>query len=307
MKNKVIGLRTIKTAIAVVIAMLVSEYFGLANPAIVAAAVITSMATAIHESFRTSIYRMLSTFLGVVLAVFFQYINFANPFSAGLGVLIIIVFCNFLKIDRAIILSTLIFVSVLTYTATDNGQLINYGLTRLLDTFIGLLIGLTINILLFKPKQEVFLIDEYKKSLELMEKCLLGLLEGLKMDQKDLVDRLDKTNMAFSSLQKEEKIKLNSHVDIINMSELNNKVTLAISLLIDINNQEEPLILTDESRQLINGYFEKKLMKDTKLKNQHLDSHEEISLNFEMRKLIRTMTEIYENLDKLMKIYKIEK
>jgi len=303
MKSRFIGLRTIKTVIAVIIGILVANHFELQSASIVATAVITSMATAIHESFRNSFFRLLSTFLGVVLAIFFQYIDFANAFSAGLGVMIIIVFCNLVKINRSIILGTLIFVSVLTYEFSTDQELISYGVNRLIDTAIGLFIGVSTNILLFKPKQELFLIDEYKKTLEVLEKSILGLLEGVTCDQDILVERLDKTSSSYLNLRNDVKIKMNNHVNIMDVQDINNKVILAVSLLIDINNMNQPLNLTIESREMINDYFHRKLMKDTKLKNQDLDSHKAISLNFEVRKLIRTMTEIDENIDKFEKVY----
>lgn len=301
--NKLIGLRTIKTAIAIIIGYFVVEQFDLYSHGFVSAAIIVSMASNISDSFKITLYRLLSTLLGVGLGLLFQYLNFVNAFSAGLGVLLIIVFCNLVKINKALILSTMIFMAVLSYENNIKAELLMYAGNRIIDTLVGGLIGVTINVLIFRPKQEQYLVNAYKHTFEQLENALLLLLDGKSINQELLINELSKISETYQVLRSEQKLKMNQHVNILDIEAMNNKIRLAISLLLDLDNINRPFTLTMESRKLINDYFEKKLFQDTNLINMKLEEHAEIALNYEVRKLISTYRDIDKNLRKLIKIY----
>lgn len=289
MKNKLIGLRTIKTALAVTLGILLKDYIGVTSASIMSTAIITSIQSNIHDSFKNAFFRLLSTILGVALAISFRYINFANPFSAGLGVLVIIVFCNVANIKRALVLASLIFVAVLTYKSTSDLELFNYGLNRIIDTTVGVSIGSVFNLLFFKPNQQHFIMEEYNSIFPIMEDSLLSLIEEEKhIDQEKLLNELYKLNTAYINLKNDRKLKLNTHVNLNKIELINNRIRLAISLLIDLDQQHQPLILTNESRQMINSYFDDSLLDEILLEDDELKLKSEIALNYEVRKIIRT-------------------
>ena len=289
MKNKIIGLRTIKTALAVTLGILLKDYIGVTSASIMSTAIITSIQNNIHDSFKNAFFRLLSTILGVALAISFRYINFANPFSAGLGVLVIIVFCNVANIKRALVLASLIFVAVLTYQTTSDLELFYYGINRVIDTLVGVSIGAIFNLIFFKPNQQNFIMEEYNSIFPIMEDSLLSLIEEEKhIDQEKLLNELYKLNTAYINLKNDRKLRLNTHVNLNKIELINNRIRLAISLLIDLDQQHQPLILTNESRQMINSYFDDSLLDETLLEDDELKLKSEIALNYEIRKIIRT-------------------
>lgn len=301
--KQIFGLRSLKTAVAVVIAIFAVDILQLNSPSIVATAVITAMATNIHESFAASMFRTLSTLIGVLLAIVFQLINFANPFSAGLGVLIIIVVCNFLGIKKALVLATLIFITVLTYEFETDQDLFMYGVYRMIDTMVGSIIALVVNIVLFRPKQEKFLIESYLSLVPQIEKSLLEIVIGKKINQNQLIDGLYQLNTNYRNLRNDTRYKMNEHIDIINIEELNNKFRMAISILIDINHMDNSYNLTSKTVEYVNGYYDKKILPVSELEDTDLVTQFSIVYNYEVRKVVITLKSINNALDKFVKIY----
>lgn len=301
--NRIIGMRSIKTAAAVIIALIAVDLLQLKSPSIVATAVITAMATNIHESFAASLFRTLSTLIGVVLAIAFQLLNFANPFSAGLGVLIIIIACNLLGIQKALVLATLIFISVLTYEFETDRDLVMYAVYRLIDTMVGSIIALVVNIVLFRPKQEKFLIESYLALVPQIETSLIDIVNGRKINHSQLIEGLYLLNTNYRNLRNDTKYKMNEHIDIINIEELNNKFRMAISILIDINHMDNSNNLTKKSVDFVNNYYNEKILPESEMEDTDLVTQFSIVYNYEVRKVVITLKSINNALDKFVKIY----
>src|SRR5690606_7677143 len=127
-------MRTIKTALAVSLAIFISQLLNLKSPLFVGIAAIISMKSSVSESLTAGKSRMLGTIFGAMVAIVFSYITPTNVLSIGIGIIIIIYVCNLLGWTNAIQLSSMVFlVIVLNY---DESSRFNYAFHRTVDTLI---------------------------------------------------------------------------------------------------------------------------------------------------------------------------
>lgn len=143
-----IGLRTIKTAIAVALALLIADLRG--SPAAIFAAI--GAIVAMNRTLGDAVQSCLTQFFGILLGAGFGSImvlvfnNFRYP-GIAIGIIGLILLCVKLKLQFAVPLACIVFVSICLSPAEEA---LFYGLNRLIDTSIGLGVALIINIIL-KP------------------------------------------------------------------------------------------------------------------------------------------------------------
>lgn len=140
----IVGLRTLKTVLASVLALLVCGRFEHMSPLLVMMGVFCAMGRTIADSWKECLCQFFGVLLGSALG-FLLLIAVPNPplWLIGLCLLPVIVICNLLKISYAIFLSSVIFMSV----CSGVSQPVDI-LARIRDTGIGLAFGLSVNILI---------------------------------------------------------------------------------------------------------------------------------------------------------------
>ena len=143
-----IGLRTIKTAVAVIIAMIIVDFFG-TTPSKLIFAMLGAMA-AVQPTFEESVESCLTQIVGVLFGALAGILLLALPLSAlaatGIGVVLVITLYNALRIRFSPSLPCFIVVMLCT---SSNIEPISYAIGRIWDSAIGLSIGMLINTLVF--------------------------------------------------------------------------------------------------------------------------------------------------------------
>ena len=143
-----IGRRTIKTVAAVAIAMLVADYFGATTSKLIFA--MMGAMEAVRPTFKESLEAVWSQFIGILVgalaAVLLHTLPIPYVVSAGIGILVVIVFYNVLRIPFSPSLAC--FIVVMVCTTSDVHPLL-YALGRIWDSTIGMAVGMLINVLVF--------------------------------------------------------------------------------------------------------------------------------------------------------------
>ena len=143
-----IGLRTIKTAVAVIISMLIVDHLGTTSSKLIFA-MLGAMA-AVQPNFRSSLESCLTQVVGVLfgalIGVFLLFIKLPPLVAAGIGIVLVISLYNSFRISYSPGLPCFIVVMICT---TPDVQPITYALGRIWDTAIGLAVGMAINTLVF--------------------------------------------------------------------------------------------------------------------------------------------------------------
>ena len=142
------GLRTLKTAVSVILAMILVDTYGTTTSKLIFA-MLGAMA-AVQPTFMESLESCLTQIVGVLLGALTGIVLLAlrvPPLVAtGIGIVGVITLYNGLRIRFSPSLACLI---VVTLCTGDGVNPVVYALTRVWDTAIGLGVGMVINTLVF--------------------------------------------------------------------------------------------------------------------------------------------------------------
>lgn len=186
-----IGLRTLKTAAAVIIAMLIVELFGATTSKLVFA-MLGAMA-AVQPTFKESVESCLTQIVGVlfgaVAGVALLMLPVPPLMAAGIGIVLVITLYNMLHIRFSPSLPCFIVVMLCT---SEDAQPIAYALGRIWDTAIGLGVGMLINTLIFPYDNS----QKIRTTVLSLDKELIAFLE----DMFDGDDHFPDTNVMESTI-----------------------------------------------------------------------------------------------------------
>lgn len=145
-----IGLRTVKTGLAVVLALLLASLRPTSLPIFAAIGAIVVMSRTLSDAITAATTQLAGITCGALAGCLFTLL-FPNDryIAIGLGLILLIPICQPLRIGFAVPLTCIVFVSVCLYDPT-RGTPFAYAINRFLDTSIGLAVGFVINAVL-KP------------------------------------------------------------------------------------------------------------------------------------------------------------
>lgn len=144
-----IGLRMFKTALAVTIALAIARLFNSYSPIFAGLGAVVAMARTLRESLDAAKTQFVGVILGGIVGVLLLLIDpTPSVLLIGVGVLVSLCLCGIFKLYYAVSLTAIIVLSVCVSTGGD-GPIVALGF-RLIDTSIGLVVALAVNMLI-KP------------------------------------------------------------------------------------------------------------------------------------------------------------
>lgn len=155
------GLRNIKTAIAIILCVLLYQYLDRNGVILAAIAALICMQNSLEKSVQEGKHRMIGTTLGGILGVFFVYCPFLKVnyfiwiFLVFVGIVLLIHYFNLFRIQDSIIIGVIVFL-IIVLEAEGSGYVspLLYAMNRILDTFIGIIFATGVNYFLFRPRPE---------------------------------------------------------------------------------------------------------------------------------------------------------
>lgn len=143
-----IGLRTLKTALAAIIAMSIVSLYGSSNAKYMFAAMGAMQVTqkTIKQSFDACLTQFLGVSYGAVIGIILLNTPLPSVVAAGIGIIILITTYNTFNIKFPPTMPCVVITSICTI---QSAQPIAYATGRLWDTTIGLMVGLVINTSIF--------------------------------------------------------------------------------------------------------------------------------------------------------------
>ena len=287
MKIEKIGMRTIKTALAVSLTIFIAQVLNLKSPFFAGIAAIIAMQSSVSESFNMAKNRMLSTILGAITALLFSLIAPENPFFIAIGIIIIIYLCNIFNWKKSIQLSTMVFLSIiLNY---EEGSRVNYALYRTLDTFIGLVIGTLINYFLLPPNIE----EQIKVSVENMYSQVKNMLEHIIWKKEytgldELRQEIVNIEKNYNILKKEIRFNLCKTDICSNFENIFELLESTYNHLSIISSIEKTPSIDDENKKALENLFHKTIPNNHNKTNEQLD----LVYNYHLNKIIKNLNYI---------------
>lgn len=195
-----IGLRTIKTAVAVIISMIIVELFG-GNESKLIFAMLGAMAAVqptFKESFESSLTQIVGVIFGAVIAVFLGLLRLPPLVATGIGIVTVITLYNILRLRFSPSLPCLIVV-MLCIGAEEHPFL--YAMERVLNTAIGLIVGMLLNMLVFPYDNS----RQIRSTAESLDKELIAFLENM-FDGDDILPEADTVSRKIADMDRQLKI-----------------------------------------------------------------------------------------------------
>lgn len=178
-----IGRRTFKTALAVLISLIIVSFYGATTSKMIFA--MLGAMSAMEMTFQKSLESCLTQFVGMFFGVFVGVALRSLPINAlvcvGIGIIIIIVLYNLFQIRFSPTLPCLMIVTICT---TADIQPFTYAMGRLWDTFIGLAVGMAINVLILPYDNSL----KIRQTIEYLEKEVIRFLEDMFDGDKEYPD-----------------------------------------------------------------------------------------------------------------------
>ena len=160
-----VGLRTLKTAVAVSAAILLVEQYGTSMDELLFG--VMGAFAAMEPTFKAAVRGCIAQFSGVIVGVFLSLIMRAmeipGAVAAGVGIVLVMALYQLLSWKSSPVLPCLILVTICTKPELSA---LTYGAERIWNTALGLVVGMAINMLVFpydnsrKIQQAMYSLDE---------------------------------------------------------------------------------------------------------------------------------------------------
>lgn len=196
-KHFPVGMRTIKTALAVTLSLMAVEYYG-ASPAKVVFATIGAI-SAVGPTFTASLLACMTQIcgvsVGVLLALTLMALSIPGIVGVGIGIMVIITSYHHLKLKLVPVLPCLVLVNI---CLNPEVEALSYSLGRIWDTAIGLAIGMLVNTLIFPYDNS----RTIREMMEGLDEDLIRILEDL-FDGDDHLPQADDLERKVDALERQ--------------------------------------------------------------------------------------------------------
>ena len=172
MKLQKPGMRNIKTGIGVMICVLVGYLNIVDKTFFAAAACIVCMQTTVKGSVTVGFNRLKGTFIGGLIGFLFVIIKPGDTILSCLGVITTIYICNLLKVNNSTTIACIVYCAI--YLSIGDANPIAYSISRILDTSVGVIIGVAVNYYIFRPNY----LESIYKEIKAIEKTSIKLLKS---------------------------------------------------------------------------------------------------------------------------------
>lgn len=192
-----IGMRTVKTAIAVVLSMIIVDLYGATTSKLIFAMLgaMAAVQPTFKESLESCLTQIVGVLFGAVMGVLLLMLPLPYLVSTGIGIILVITLYNLLRIRFSPSLPCLIVVIMCT---TPDIQPMTYALGRVWDTAIGLGVGMLINTLIFPYDNR----KQIRTAMESLDQELIHFLENM-FDGDDLLPEAEKATRQINDIHQQ--------------------------------------------------------------------------------------------------------
>lgn len=291
-----IGLRTVKTAVAVIVAMLLVDAYGTSTSKLIFA-MLGAMA-AVQPTFKESVESCLTQIIGVlfgaVVGVALLYLPVPHVLTAGIGIVLVITLYNTLHIRFSPSLPCLIVVILCT---TPDIQPFRYALGRIWDSAIGLAVGMAINMLIFPYDNS----RRIRATAESLDREVIIFLEDM-FDGDELRPRTDAMTQKIDDMAKQLKIFSNQklllklrrqHRQLGQFRLCEGKARELVARMEVLSRMEKPGQLTKENCQCLR-------QAGAQIPDQGIDvplQEQDVVTNYHIKQILKLRTQLLEALE----------
>ena len=199
-KNRRLGLRVVKTGIAVTVCVAVSGILRLEQPFIAVAATVMSMGKSIDFSVRAGKNKMFGVLIGSAAGGALAAVSPGNAGLCGVGIILVLYLCHFFRLDGAGALSALVFADVLF--STPQAASWGYVLPFAGNALLGIAVAVIVNLAVMPPNYAVEIKRAFSELQELTAQALEDAAARRAIDTRavgESIDRLSRSVYLYVS------------------------------------------------------------------------------------------------------------
>ena len=290
-----IGLRTIKTTAAIVIAMVIVDAYGASGSKLIFA-MLGAMA-AVQPTFKDSLDSCYAQIIGVLFGALASIVLLMLPVpplvATAIGMILVITLYNVLHIRYSPSLPCFIVVMMCT---TPDIRPLGYALERIWDTAIGLGTGMIINTLVFPYDNS----RQIRASVESLDKELIAFLEDM-FDGDDILPDADVMSQKVDAMYRQMRVfsnqKLLLHLKrqkekIETFRQCERKVRVLLARLEVLSQMGSPGCLSEENRQALEACGATILDE----RNLNEPTERDVVMNYHIRQVLQLRLELLDAL-----------
>lgn len=285
MKLERIGMRTIKSGIAVTLCVMAGKYI-VQNPMYSVVGCIISMQDTVSGSLKSGFNRIKGTIIGGIIGFLMLLIKPGDPILCGIGVITTIYICNILKLNTAIVVANVTFASI--YLGVIDNDPAIYSFHRVLDTSIGVMTGIGVNYLLARPNY----LGNFKNELKKFEKMTLEAIKDKILEEKELnITKFEKESKKLEGIYKKLLDELKYSKDEIDTD----RIKEAMNICKEIYSHIQSIELLKKRLYLNNeNYKNLKILYKTENIEWDLDEEKSPVFNYHLSKIMEEIKTLHE-------------
>ena len=158
-KDYHIGLRAIKTAIAVSLCALISMLFGREDVFCASIATVICMQQTYGKTLKAGVDRFVGTFIGGIigylaleLSNYIPHYNWSRIFVLPFCILLVIYLCNVIGQKESVSIGCVVILVIVSRLGDDLSSTFMYVIYRVIDTIIGIVVAMFVNRFMFRKR-----------------------------------------------------------------------------------------------------------------------------------------------------------
>ena len=195
-----IGPRTLKTALAVTLSIIVVYFYGSNTSNLIFATIgaLSAMGATFKESLESCFSQIAGVIFGVIAGVLLLSLHLPSLLASGIGIIVVITFYNLLHLKISPSLACIVVVTICNLTDTTP---FIYATERIWDTAIGLTIGMLINLFIFPYNNS----NQIRNTIHRLDKELILYLEEM-FDGDENLPNVNRMVTSFDEIERGLKI-----------------------------------------------------------------------------------------------------
>lgn len=145
------GMRNIKTSLSVLICIVIWGFFSDDPPFFACIAAVITMQNSLGSSIKVGVDRVIGTLIGALIGGLTAYVLPGQKALASLGIIIVIHITHMINKSGATAIACIVFLAILLNI--ENESIESYILFRVIETFLGIIVAVIINMLIFPPNK----------------------------------------------------------------------------------------------------------------------------------------------------------
>jgi len=247
-------MRTIKTVIAIAISMILGSFLQIESPFIMTLTAFLCLQSTIVESSEMAVKRGGGTIVGGIFSLIFLTLLPTYHFFIPLGILLIIVVCNGISRSDFIPMAGVVFLVIsFKLYAPIAFEPIEYVISRVFETFVGIGIAIVVNRLIKPPNPYAKLEEACKELIALLEAHITPSGELLKIRNIEAFRLKLHDYRLLLQICHKEKMRKKYNVDLGYYMQQMQRFRSAYShfyIINDLNSEDKETILTYHQPQL---------------------------------------------------------